>query len=62
MIKKICLYLCFTLIALPSFNPFLYAEEIPLDILLQKLETIESRIKVLEKATFNNTTSGQQTI
>ena len=59
MIKKICLYFCFTLIALASFNPFLYAEEIPLDKLLQKLETIESRIKVLEKATFNNTTSGQ---
>ena len=59
MIKKICLYFCFTLIALASFNPLLNAEEIPLDKLLQKLETIESRIKVLEKATFNNTTSGQ---
>ena len=59
MITMICLYFCFTLIALASFNPVLYAEEIPLDKLLQKLETIESRIKVLEKATFNNTTSGQ---
>ncbi len=59
MIKKISLYFCFTLIALVLFSPFLYAEEIPLDKLLQKLETIESRIKVLEKATFNNTTSGQ---
>jgi tol-pal system protein YbgF len=45
--------------SLTSFNTILYAEEIPLDKLLEKLETIESRIKVLEKATFNNTTSGQ---
>ena len=59
MINKIYLYFCVTLIALTLFNPVLYAEEIPLDKLLQKLETIESRIKVLEKATFNNTTSGQ---
>ena len=59
MIDKIYLYFCATLIVLTLFNPVLYAEEIPLDKLLQKLETIESRIKVLEKATFNNTTSGQ---
>ena len=59
MINKIYLYFCVTLIALTLFNPVLYAEEIPLDKLLQKLETIESRIKVLEKATFNNTTSNQ---
>ena len=59
MINKIYLYFCVTIIALTLFNPVLYAEEIPLDKLLQKLETIESRIKVLEKATFNNTTSGQ---
>ena len=59
MINK--LYLCCfaALMALTSFNTILYAEEIPLDKLLEKLETIESRIKVLEKATFNNTTSGQ---
>ena len=59
MINKIYLYFCFTIIALTLFIPVLSAEEIPLDKLLQKLETIESRIKVLEKATFNNTTSGQ---
>ena len=59
MINKIYLYFCVTLISLTLFNPVLHAEEIPLDKLLQKLETIESRIKVLEKATFNNTTSGQ---
>ena len=59
MINKLYLYCIATLIALTSFNTILYAEEIPLDKLLEKLETIESRIKVLEKATFNNTTSGQ---
>ena len=59
MIIKLYLYCFATLIALTSFNTILYAEEIPLDKLLEKLETIESRIKVLEKATFNNTTSGQ---
>lgn len=59
MINKLYLYCFATLIALTSFNTTLYAEEIPLDKLLEKLETIESRIKVLEKATFNNTTSGQ---
>ena len=59
MINKLYLYCFATLIALTSFNTILYAEEIPLDKLLEKLETIESRIKVLEKATFNNTTSGQ---
>ncbi len=59
MINKLYLYCFATLIALTSFNTILYAEEIPLDKLLEKLETIESRIKVLEKATFNNTTSDQ---
>ena len=59
MMNKLYLYCFATLIALTSFNTILYAEEIPLDKLLEKLETIESRIKVLEKATFNNTTSGQ---
>ena len=59
MINKLYLYCFATLIALTSFNTILYAEEIPLDKLLEKLETIESRIKVLEKATFNTTTSGQ---
>ena len=59
MTKKLYLYCFATLIALTSFNTILYAEEIPLDKLLEKLETNESRIKVLEKATFNNTTSGQ---
>ena len=47
------------MIVITSFNSVLHAEEIPLNKLLEKLETIESRIKVLEKATFNNTTSGQ---
>ena len=59
MINKLFLYCFATLIALTSFNTILYAEEIPLDKLVEKIETIESRIKVLEKATFNNTTSGQ---
>ena len=59
MINKLYLYCFATLIVLSAFNTILYAEEIPLDKLLEKLETIESRIKVLEKATFNNTTSGQ---
>ena len=59
MTNKLYLYCFATLIALTSFNTILYAEEIPLNKLLEKLETIESRIKVLEKATFNNTTSGQ---
>ena len=59
MINKLSLYCFATLVVLSTFNSILYAEEIPLDKLLEKLETIESRIKVLEKATFNNTTSGQ---
>ncbi len=59
MTNKFCLYFCATLVTLSSFSPLLNAEEIPLDKLLLKIETIESRIKVLEKATFNNTTSGQ---
>ena len=59
MINKLYLYCFATLVVLSTFNTILYAEEIPLDKLLEKLETIESRINVLEKATFNNTTSGQ---
>ena len=59
MINKLHLYCFAILLVLSPFNTILYAEEIPLDKLLEKLETIESRIKVLEKATFNNTTSGQ---
>ena len=59
MINKLYLYCFAPLVVLSAFNTILYAEEIPLDKLLEKLETIESRIKVLEKATFNNTTSGQ---
>jgi tol-pal system protein YbgF len=59
MINKLSLYCFATLVVLSTFNTILYAEEIPLDKFLEKLETIESRIKVLEKATFNNTTSGQ---
>ncbi len=59
MINKLYLYCFATLIVLASSNSILHAEEIPLNKLLEKLETIESRIKVLEKATFNNTTSSQ---
>jgi tol-pal system protein YbgF len=59
MINKLYQYCFAALVVLSTFNTILYAEEIPLDKLLEKLETIESRIKVLEKATFNNTTSGQ---
>ena len=59
MINKLYPYFFAALVVLSTFNTILYAEEISLDKLLEKLETIESRIKVLEKATFNNTTSGQ---
>ena len=59
MINKLYSHCFAALVVLSTFNTILYAEEIPLDKLLEKLETIESRIKVLEKATFNNTTSGQ---
>ena len=59
MFNKLYPYCFAVLVVLSTFNTILYAEEIPLDKLLEKLETIESRIKVLEKATFNNTTSGQ---
>ena len=59
MINKLYPYCFAALVVFSTFNTILYAEEIPLDKLLEKLETIESRIKVLEKATFNNTTSGQ---
>ena len=59
MFNKLYPYCFAALVVLSPFNTILYAEEIPLDKLLEKLETIESRIKVLEKATFNNTTSGQ---
>ena len=34
------------------------SEELDIDQLLQKLDSIESRIKVLEKATFRKTSSG----
>ncbi len=37
---------------------YVQSEELNLDQLLQKLDSIESRIKVLEKATFSKTTSG----
>ena len=47
------------MIALASFSSVLYADEISLELLLEKLQTIESRTKVLEKATFNSTTFGQ---
>ena len=59
MINKLYLYCFAALVVLSTFNTILYAEEIPLNKILEKLETIESRIKILEKATFNNTTSGQ---
>ena len=59
MINKLYLYCFATLVVFSTYNTFLYAEEILVDKFLEKLETIESRIKVLEKATFNNTTSGQ---
>ena len=59
MINKLYLYFCTTLLLVSAYSTFVYAEDITLELLLEKLQTIESRTKVLEKATFNSTTSGQ---
>ncbi len=57
MFKRIQFIFFFILI---SFTQIIHvqSEELDVDQLLQKLESIESRIKVLEKATFSKTTSG----
>ena len=57
MFKRIQFIFFFILI---SFTQMIHvqSEELDVDQLLQKLESIESRIKVLEKATFSKTTSG----
>ncbi len=57
MLKRIQFIFFFILI---SFAQIIHiqSEELNLDQLLQKLDSIESRIKVLEKATFSKTTSG----
>ena len=49
--------LCLLLIIISSVNSFIVKADTTQD-LIEKLNTIESRIKVLEKATFNKTTSG----
>ena len=57
MFKRIQFIFFFILI---SFTQIIHvqSEELDVDQLLQKLDSIESRIKVLEKATFSKTTSG----
>ena len=57
MLKRI--HFIFFIIFLSSLQiNHVQTEELDIDQLLQKLESIESRIKVLEKATFSKTTSG----
>ena len=56
MLKRIQFILFFILISLVQIV-HVQSEELDVDQLLQKLDSIESRIKVLEKATFSKTTS-----
>ena len=57
MLKRIQFIFFFILISLVQIV-HVQSEELNVDQLLQKLDSIESRIKVLEKATFSKTTSG----
>ena len=57
MLKRIQFIFFFILISLVQIV-HAQSEELDVDQLLQKLDSIESRIKVLEKATFSKTTSG----
>ena len=57
MLKRIHFIFFFIFISLLQMV-YVQSEELNLDQLLQKLDSIESRIKVLEKATFSKTTSG----
>ena len=57
MLKRIQFIFFFLLISLVQIV-HVQSEELDVDQLLQKLDSIESRIKVLEKATFSKTTSG----
>ena len=57
MLKRIQFIFFFILISLVQIV-HVQSEELDVDQLLQKLDSIESRIKVLEKATFSKTTSG----
>ena len=57
MLKRIQFIFFFILISLVQII-HVQSEELDVDQLLQKLDSIESRIKVLEKATFSKTTSG----
>ncbi len=57
MLKRFHFIFFFIFISLIQIN-YAQSDELNLDQLLQKLDSIESRIKVLEKATFSKTTSG----
>ena len=57
MLKRIQFIFFFILISLVQIV-HVQSEELDIGQLLQKLDSIESRIKVLEKATFSKTTSG----
>ncbi len=57
MLNRIQFIFFFILISLVQIV-HVQSEELDVDQLLQKLDSIESRIKVLEKATFSKTTSG----
>ena len=57
MFKRIQFIFFFILICFTQII-HVQSEELDVDQLLQKLDSIESRIKVLEKATFSKTTSG----
>ena len=57
MLKRIQFIFFFILISLVQIV-HVQSEELDVDQLLLKLDSIESRIKVLEKATFSKTTSG----
>jgi TolA-binding protein len=56
MLKRIKFIFFFSIISFTQII-LVQSEELDVDQLLQKLDSIESRIKVLEKATFSKTTS-----
>ncbi len=52
-----CIYIFFvSLIFFANFNLYSIAEDLNIENLIERLNTIENRIKVLEKATFSKTT------
>ena len=53
-----CIYIFFvSLIVFANLNLYSIAEDLNIEKLIERLNTIENRIKVLEKATFSKTTS-----